>query len=528
MGRIIIDENKPLSKSALWDYQKNYFDSKGIRAWDRSVPYFATSNLVIARAYAQVILRFVQEGIRSGYIKTGEPIYIIEVGAGTGKLAFHVLSVLVPLFEHFKLDIGQLCYVLTDFTESNLSFWERQTQLKPFVDLGLLDYAIYDVMRSETVSLEKRRISITRGSCSNPLIAITNYVFDAIPGDVFRVSEGRFQEGLVELFVESDNAELSEEIKADYQFQDTSVNYYDDDNLNKILEYFSTRYKDSTILIPTGAIQCINYLRSLSADRLLLISADKGYSDEDDMEGLKPPSIAFHRDKLARFFMVNYPAISHYIKSLGGDICQPVSEHGLQIFLYSLGKSFVDMPETRHAYQQKISDFSIEEFLCLKNAVINNADTLSLNDLLAALRLSYWDPIVMTGFVDALIDKLTEARPAAYIRELKHGLEQMEKNYYHLPANNNILFSMGRISCSLGSYKQAIDYYQQSIELLGVDWSVMYNISICYYYAKEYSAAQKACQKTLELNPESELAYNLLSQINELLPAPDISPKLSA
>ncbi len=62
---IILEEGKPFSKCALWDFQRKFFEEQGANAWDTQVPFYITSNPSIANAYATMAIRFIQDWYRS-------------------------------------------------------------------------------------------------------------------------------------------------------------------------------------------------------------------------------------------------------------------------------------------------------------------------------------------------------------------------------------------------------------------------------------------------------------------------------
>ena len=48
--------------------------------------------------------------------------------------------------ETLEFPIDKICYVMTDFTESNFAWWSGHPQLKPYFDSGQLDSAIFDAV----------------------------------------------------------------------------------------------------------------------------------------------------------------------------------------------------------------------------------------------------------------------------------------------------------------------------------------------------------------------------------------------
>ena len=63
----VIETDRRLSQSVLWDLQRRYFAEAGISAWSTSrVPHYVTSNPALAHAYAAVFLGFLRDLHASG------------------------------------------------------------------------------------------------------------------------------------------------------------------------------------------------------------------------------------------------------------------------------------------------------------------------------------------------------------------------------------------------------------------------------------------------------------------------------
>lgn len=105
----VTENPKRLRDSLIWDLQKNFYVEKGPSCWTEGiVPNFVTSNSFIAKQYATCILGY----LRDYYLKYGfslvssicrpnannnEPIYILEIGSGHGKLGFLIIKHLLSL-----------------------------------------------------------------------------------------------------------------------------------------------------------------------------------------------------------------------------------------------------------------------------------------------------------------------------------------------------------------------------------------------------------------------------------------------
>src|SRR5260370_23820590 len=80
-----------LSESQIWEWQRQYFEGKGIQAWSAGeVPQYITSNAYIAAAYSRIVLGWT-DALRAGSLDKDQPVYILELGAGSGRFAYKML-----------------------------------------------------------------------------------------------------------------------------------------------------------------------------------------------------------------------------------------------------------------------------------------------------------------------------------------------------------------------------------------------------------------------------------------------------
>ena len=86
-----IETNTPFSESLIWQLNRDFYHQRGILAWsDDIVPHHMTSNSKVGKTYAELIFGLLQDvAIKSD---SHEKVYILEMGAGHGRLAFHILS----------------------------------------------------------------------------------------------------------------------------------------------------------------------------------------------------------------------------------------------------------------------------------------------------------------------------------------------------------------------------------------------------------------------------------------------------
>ena len=84
-----------------------------------------------------------------------EPIYIVEVGAGHGKLGFFILIHLADLKEFMPegmlsyIDCNNLgvkrpfVYVITDFTSNIVEFCQKHKRMQEHITEGVVDFAVF-------------------------------------------------------------------------------------------------------------------------------------------------------------------------------------------------------------------------------------------------------------------------------------------------------------------------------------------------------------------------------------------------
>jgi hypothetical protein len=78
-------------------------------------------------------------------------VYIVEVGAGTGKFAFLFLRKMFSDHANLVPPSVRVKYIVTDFVEKNVEFWARSAHFQYYRDRGLVDFATFDATNSREV-----------------------------------------------------------------------------------------------------------------------------------------------------------------------------------------------------------------------------------------------------------------------------------------------------------------------------------------------------------------------------------------
>ncbi len=524
-ARVVVERDQRLSRSLLWRLQRAFFERQGIEAWSENiVPHYATSNPYIAAAYARVVIGFLRDwhGGAAPMLDPGLPMYIVEMGAGSGRFAFHFLKRFLSVYTRSALKDVRVIYVMTDIAERTLAYWQAHPSLQPFVAQGLLDFARFDAAAPHELVLAQAGTTLRPGAPGNPMVVLANYVFDGIPQDAFAIDGGHVYESLVTLSSprpepDLDDPDLLTRLELSYRPVRITGAYYDDPDLERILRAYEQRLPDTTLLFPSVALRCLRYLRDLAADRLLLLSGDKGYSREEDLLKRKPPAIAVHG---SFSMMVNYHAIGAYTRAQGGQILRTERRPThLDISAYLFGQPPTGYVETDLAYDDAIRQGSPDDFFSLKQGIQIHYDALTLAQLLAYIRLSGWDSNIMFGCFRRLRERLDTASPTMR-RELRQVVHQVWDTYYPIGEKRGLAFALGLLLCDMRHYAEALDYFRHSLRLYGPHPKTLYNMGQCHYGLHRPRPALECIDQALALDPAFGPAWALRITLQALLSIP--------
>jgi len=497
----VLEANQRLSKSLLWRLQRNYFERQGIEAWrSGAVPHHITSSPFIVDAYARVVMGFLRD---CRTLDHSQPVYLVELGSGSGRFAYSFLKKFLNLQRNSVLKDIPLKYVMTDFTESNIEHWRKHPSLVPFIKDGLLDVARFDLERDVQLELLHSGNIISPATLRNPLIVISNYVFDSTPQDAFVTAEEQLFELLITVTTPENENDLTDpDILANVQISAnenlTNGNYYDDPAWNRILLDYKHRLTDTSFLFPTSALHCIQNLHQLSNGRMLLISGDQGYSRDDALKlGRGTPSFAFHG---SFSMMVDYQIIGEYCRHLGARVLHPAraSEH-LNISAFMFGDVPNDFIETRQAYAETIEKFGPDDFFTLKEGLGALYEALTLEQIIAFLRLSCWDYKRFRECLPALksyLPAMTELQK----RQLHDAILNVWDCYLPLGEESDLAFELGTFLLEMEFHLEALEFLQRSVDQYGIAPGSAYNIAVCYYSLDQVDQALEFVNQALSLD----------------------------
>jgi hypothetical protein len=497
----VLEEGQRLSRSRLWRLLRSAYSSRSDGFSSGIVPHYGTCNAWIAEAYARVLEGWLRDHASAD---PSEPLYLVELGCGSGRFAFMVLQAL----RLRKTSAPRFTWVLTDFTDAQVEALRRHPQLQDFVAAGQLDFARFDAGRDVSLTLlhAQRTIEHTK----NPLAVVANYFFDTIPQDVFYVCDGRLEECLVKLTLPAaphDPEDPAILRRLTVGWSDAPATPYGDPALDGILERYRQRLRRSAVKFPVVALECLGRLRAIAADRLLLLTSDKGLVLEAELDGKERPGIALHGTVFS--MSVNYHAIGEWFRDAGGQVL--AMEHhspSLNTAGFVLGPA----PETARAFVEHVARFSPDDFFSVRRALEKRLESLSLEEALGILRLGRGDPRMLLRLQPRL-RKLAREASALQLRQLMQLIERAEALYFHIGEDHDFSFDVGVLLVDMGRCEAALERFLVSRQRYGDDPTTAYNLALCCQRLGRLDEAHRRIDEVLAQKPDYEAAVRLKKDI---------------
>jgi tetratricopeptide (TPR) repeat protein len=506
---VLLDERVRISESVLYQIQRHFYDRLGPTAWSSGrVPSYMTCNTYIAGSYAAVIMAHLRESVRTGAIDRGHPVYIVELGAGSGTFAFQFIRKLGALLAASSVRELDVRYVMTDYTRSNTEAWQKHPQLAALAAAGKLDFAKLDAENDAVIELAGGG-ELSFETCANPLVVFANYVFDSFRNDLFKIRSNQLAEVRVSTRVRGatapslDEDGLLERLHVQYSTADVEVAdlYPAFPELAAVLDEYRRTLADTTIAIPLGAFVALRSLLAISRDRLLLLTSDKGLTEREEMYHPFARSIVLHDGCFS--MMVNYDAIGRYVAGKGGHYAATSLQHlTLKTVMCIVGGEREDHIDTLSAFKERVENVGpgeLFDFLLAPRRYPRD-----IHGILSLLRISGHDPRLLYEMSGAIREMAGHLTPEQKL-ELRLAIQETWASYL-VGGPHNLAFEIARTMMALGHFREAVRYCELSNQHFGERASTLYNMSVSYYHAEEPERALELARKALELDPSYTLA----------------------
>ncbi|GEP64680.1 hypothetical protein CBE01nite_24480 [Clostridium beijerinckii] len=517
----VVEAGKPLSQSMLWKLQTEFFANQGPEAWIKGiVPQYITTNPYIANQYAKTVFGYLRDYVGREDVDKNTVIYIMELAAGVGRFTYTFLKRFLHMIENSSLKDIKFKYIVTDFAERNIEYWQNHSFLSPYFEAGILDCATFDISKDDEIKLRHSGEVLSKGKMKNPLILFANYTFDSLPQDTFYVNNGEIYEGVITITSPDEKGDPNDKsilAGLDYYYTDKKIDgnsYYEDKNLNDVLMHYKNSLEDTAFYMPIIGLRCISRLRKLFNDDVILISADKGYKNEESMDKNYHPFLSKHG---CISMTVNFHAIELYFKELGGKAIHSIYEHeNINVSLFMVSNSDNDFIETSMAYNEIIESVGPDDFYIMKKAIMPLSNSLTTKELLTFLRFTLWDSRTLLELYNILIERI-ENEENFPKDELADDINKVWEYYFPIGEEGDLGYYFGSILGYLGYDNDALKLLESSLEFYGECPETNYEIALCYYNLQQIDKALEYTEKSIGLDSDFEQGKNLKNIIEDIL-----------
>ncbi len=475
--RQTLEVDKRLSDSMLWQMQEQYFEKERLNAW-KGERFYSTNRMPFVECFVELVTASLLDC--AAILDSDSPLYILELGGGSGCFAYRFLNEFAESREDFELlKKLNLKYILTDFSESLVQEWLKNKKLDALKECGILDFATFRPQLDKSLKLLVSGQVLLQEDFKNPLIVIANHVFDSIKQDAFRSINGVLQEAKFTLFREASNCSLNEspqieDLKTSERFTDVVGARYNDATLDSILEHYRTNLDQASIVFPIGALSSIGNLSNLCQGKLIVLSADQGFTrlDSEQIVGLGSQEFAKHG---SFSFDLNFDAYARYFEASGGTSIVEAGDHSsLRIAFSSLLKN--SFQRSQHFFRQQLQKKDIVDSQAQLEDMIrkwlqagdNKTSRVAL--FLSIVRASNFEPALFATahrfLLDEQIDDLNELdKPLE--KDLLDAISRTARNVYIVDNDYQVLDSILRLYIDLDRFTDCFKLSEEIIETYG-------------------------------------------------------------
>ena len=447
------------------------------------------------RVHAQLIVAFVDDCAagRFGAFDPSSPIYVVELGAGSGRLAFEIELALA----RERPTPCPVVYVLTDLVMGNVDFWKAHPKLMPYIAEGRVDVARFAVGSDDGLELEFAGLHVGPGDSVNPIVVVSNYLFDVLPQDSFEVVDGELFEEEVALYareagVDAATPDFFRQIFVAPRRIAVPADRYEPAIDALLREVVTEEVAERRFLFPAEGVRGLRGLAALSDGRLLHLigerpgglpeqvpdrqSVEAAIAADPDVpsgpgaisgggaEAFRPGALlamGVHGGSMS--LPVEVPILARSLSRFGAELLLPPSlPAGLLVSAIVAG-AVSDPIELRTRFAHVVGDLGPEDVYLTVKSAIEHGDDLVPSMLFAALRTGGYDPYLFRQAFGAL-EKKMKIIDAGGAEEAERVLRVIFEHDYPLDNSTELAYPIGILLAQAERFEGALEFFLRSVE----------------------------------------------------------------
>lgn len=469
----------PLPESLFWNIQ-----DEGHRRWG-PFSWSISNTTFMATAYAGIIQAYVEA---TPGITQGQPLYILDLGAGTGRFSYLLLRALEKIT--LPVEVRVIC---VERHKMYAESWANHPRFAPFLKEGRLDYICGTAWEEDPAPLLQHSGQRLEWSClANPLIAIANYFFDQIPQEVLRWTGTSWEQGLLHITSPDgitsleklvENKERLCALRFHYSFtplKDLELISKGDPLAETVLRAYADQLLPGTkITWPVMGLRLLRRLYERSKGRLLTLLADKGGRNLEELMEDKTLVPIYQQGVFS--FDLNLDAIYRYWDLQGGwsfFLPEGSRRFSLSVLHSGLSQKAQDF-DRRASWQLGVAAIPVrygqlQEF-------VTTPQHLDVKRFITLIECFEADPSLLRGIQADFLQSLTKKSNIGILEVLGEGMLKIYRAFFWAEkGDGNLLVRLAQVLYLTGKLSETADCLEEAIALSGGAALPYHYLALCY------------------------------------------------
>ena len=424
------------------------------------------------------------------------------MGAGSGRLGYYMVRRLADVETP-----ARIVYVLTDMAESNVDSWREHPNLRPYLEAGLLDLAVFNPVTDSTLVCERSRAVLRPGSVVNPVAAIANYLFCVQRQDLYLSKMGPiFEEWVGWERTAGGRRGFFAGLKFVTEMAPIASGRYREPRVDRLLHEVAgggpvglaggiAPPRSRRFLFPIDPLRSLGTLSGISGGRFLLLIGERTGDPDGSARFL---DMGVHGDSIS--LPVDLGIIDRLWRERGATLLRSerCSER-LEVAAMISGVATGGASRLSSKLEEILSDDPVGTITGAGRLCEDKAGTLSLIDALDLLRAVELDSRFLDYVAPVLLRDLPGAPPPLRA-EACRVLKQVWEGYFALDGNSDVSISVAGLLAAAEDHAEALAVLGSS-DAAPIDPRARYLAAMCHASLGDPDAAQEAVDSARDLDP---------------------------